>query len=77
MNHAGDDIREVPEPGLIASHVLVGLSRGTKWGLCVGIGGHSITDTTMRDQLGIRSAISQDGAVSVLRLRDDYGRPRR
>ncbi len=28
MNRPGDDVREVPEPRLIASHVLVGLFRG-------------------------------------------------
>ena len=56
MNHAGHDVREVPEPGLITSHVLVGLSQGSKAGLGVGIDGHRITDTTKLDQMGIKSS---------------------
>ena len=39
-------VREVPEPRLIAAHVFVCLKGGSMAALCVGIGGHRITDTT-------------------------------
>ena len=46
-----NDVREVPEPRLVASHVLVGSLRGKVPGLGIGIGGHNITDTTKRNQI--------------------------
>ena len=54
MNRPGGDIREVPEPGLIATHALVGLRRSLVAGLGLGIGAHRITDTSKLDQVGIR-----------------------
>ncbi len=57
-------MREVPEPRLIATEILVGLFRSTESGLCIGIGGHRITDTTTHDQVGIRSGMS--GLTTVL-----------
>jgi hypothetical protein len=65
MNRSGDSVREVPEPRLIASHVLVGLFRCAESGLGIGIGRHRITDTTKLDQMGIRSSIFRLMSVCV------------
>jgi hypothetical protein len=46
MNDPGHHVREVPEPRLVAPHVLVCLKCSSVAGRRIGIGGHRITDTT-------------------------------
>ena len=58
MNRPGHNVREVPEPGLIAPEILVGLLRSLVSSLGIGIGRHRITDTMKLDQVGIRSTTS-------------------
>jgi hypothetical protein len=54
MDDPGYDVREVPEPRLIAPHVLVGLECRTVASLGIAIREHRITDTTKHDQVEIR-----------------------